>query len=378
MPQPTTTDALLDMVRKSGLVDAARLQRAVAAGPCACPDAMLARLTADGLLTPFQAERIAVGKYKGFLVGDYRLLDKIGSGGMGTVYVAEPAAGGPRVAVKILGYGLAHDPVARERFAREGRAAAGLAHPNLVPVREVRPDAEPPFLVMEYVDGVTLQAAVAKSGTFAVGAAAHCGVQAARGLQAAADAGLVHRDVKPANLIVARDGTVKLLDLGIVRVENGGDLTRKFDPGAVLGTADYVAPEQVVDSSTVDARADIYSLGATLYFLLAGHPPYPGGSSDEKMVLKQTTDPERIDRVRPDVPAGLADVVHGMLARRPEDRPAAPAAAGRQLARWADPGADFPAGLFAPHAPPAPGPATADLNRAGATERLAGLSGMTR
>ena len=373
MPQPTTAADAVDMVRKSGLIDAARLERTVPVPPDAGPDAVFARLTADGLLTPFQAERLAAGKFKGFVIGGYRLLDRLGAGGMGTVYLAEPTAGGDRVAVKVLGHGLAHDPVARERFAREGRAAAGVTHPNLVPVREIHPDAQPPYLVMDYVDGITLQAAVSQGGTFSAGSAAHCGREAARGLQAAADAGLVHRDVKPANLIVARDGAVKLLDLGIVRVEDGGDLTRN-DPGAILGTADYLAPEQAVDSSTVDARADIYSLGATLYFLIAGHPPYPGGSADDKLRLKQTTDPARIDSLRPDVPAGLADVVHRMLARRPDGRPPTPASAAALLGPWADPRADFPARLFAPADPDRPQATggTTDLNKTGATERLAG------
>jgi serine/threonine-protein kinase len=214
-------------------------------------------------------------------------------------------------------------------------------------VLDIHPDGEPPYLVMEYVDGVSLQAAVARAGPFTAGAAAFCGRQAALGLQRIASAGLVHRDVKPANLLVDRLGLVKILDLGIVRVEGEESLTLIDPARGVLGTADYLSPEQAADSSRVDARADLYALGGTLYFLLAGHPPFPDGTSADKLALKAVADPPRIDRLRPDIPAALADVVHRLLARDPAGRYPTPLAAAEALTPFADPGPNFPAPLFA-------------------------------
>ena len=192
------------------------------------------------------------------------MLDRLGKGGMSHVFLAEHAVLGKRVAVKVLSAGLRADPSARQRFVREARAAAAVDHPNIVHVFDVDMDHDPPFLVMEYVDGVNLQAAVARHGAFTAAEAATVGVEVARGLAAAAAAGLVHRDIKPANLLVDRHGRVKILDLGIVRLP-GEDTLPRLDAGegadVILGTLDYLAPEQAVDSSTVDARADLYSLG---------------------------------------------------------------------------------------------------------------------
>jgi serine/threonine-protein kinase len=175
---------------------------------------------------------------------------------------------------------------------------------------------------MEYVEGLSLQTLVSQRGPLDVTAACHYARQVAFGLRHAHGMGFVHRDIKPANLLLERTGLVKILDLGLVRsAEDAAQgLTKQLDNKSILGTADYVAPEQAVDSSKVDVRADIYSLGATLYFLLAGRPLFPEGRTAQKLVWQQIKEPPRIELLRPEVPPGLAEVVHTMLQKRPADR----------------------------------------------------------
>jgi serine/threonine protein kinase len=348
---PATLADLIDLLRRSRLVEGPRLEGVLAAArPGLTPEELLAELVADGILTPFQGDQLAQGRWKGFEVGGYRIIDRIGTGGMSQVYLAEHPARGTRVAVKVLAAWLADDPMARERFVREARAAAALTHPNIVRVVEVGTDAPLPFLVMEYIDGVSLQAAVARHGALPCGTAAYCARQAALGLQRAYEVGLVHRDVKPANLLVDRNGLVKLLDLGIVRSTVADDrLTLRMGQGErlILGTAEYLAPEQALNCSAVDTRADIYALGGTLYFLLAGHPPFPDGSPFDKVTRKLAIDPPPIGRLRPDVSPELAEAVHKMLARNPDDRFRTPLEAAVALTPFARPASGFPLGLFA-------------------------------
>jgi serine/threonine protein kinase len=264
---------------------------------------------------------------------------------MGQVYLAEHPSLQEPVAIKVLTAELVDDEVALRRFAREARAAAALDHPNIVRVLDVDLDADPPYLVMEYIDGISLQAAVARFGTFSAGSAAYCGCQVALGLQRAAKAGLVHRDIKPANVLVDRRGLVKVLDLGVVRVasERSLNLTRRM----VLGTADYLAPEQARNSSEVDPRADLYALGGTLYFLLVGHPPFPDGTPTQKINRKQTSDPRPLLELRPDLIPGLAEVVHRLLERDPAARYQTPQEAADALRPFATPDSCFPLNLFA-------------------------------
>lgn len=352
-PSAVTLDAVADLVRKSRLVPDDRLDELLAADPAADGSDLLHRLTASGLLTDFQSRQLARGKWRGFLLGNhYRLLEPLGKGGMGTVYLAEHTAMRRKVAVKVLSSELADDPVALKRFTREARAAARLDHPNVVHTIDIDPDAQPPYLVLEYVNGITLQQAVATRGTFAPETAAFCGVQALAGLQKAHELGLVHRDIKPANIVVDRKGVVKLLDLGIVRTQKSDGLT--MAPGqqkVILGTADYLSPEQALNSSDVDTRADIYSLGSTLYFLLAGHPPFPNGTAARKLVDKQLKDPPPIITLRPDVSAGLSAVIARLLARSPADRYTTPAEAAAALVPFAAPEHGFPGWLFGQQAP---------------------------
>jgi serine/threonine protein kinase len=193
---------------------------------------------------------------------------------------------------------------------------------------------------------VSLQAAVARAGTFSVGETAAVGVQVADGLARAAAVGLVHRDIKPANLLVDRRGGVKILDLGIVRFTHDDTFSRTHGAEVILGTLDYLAPEQAEDSSRVDTRADLYALGATLYFLLAGHPPFPGSDVRRKLMAKRNEDPPAIHQLRPDVSDEFSAVVQRLLARAPTDRYPTPAVVVAALHPWVAPGTDFPARLF--------------------------------
>ena len=340
MAVPNTIPELLDRLRRSGLVPADRLEgflvglHASGSDPKTVPD-LLDRLVDVGMITRFHADRLSAGKYKGFQLGSYLILDQLGTGGMGQVYLAEHSAMRRLVGLKVLPL-WADDAVARERFLREARAAATLDHPNIVRVFDLCQEGKLLYLVMEYVDGISLQALVAKYGPLDVNAACHYARQVAFGLQHANELGFVHRDIKPANLLLDRVGVVKILDLGLVRSEADADagLTKQLDNRSILGTADYVAPEQAVDSSNVDIRADIYSLGATLYYMLAGRPLFPDGRTAQKLVWQQIKDPVPIARLRPEIPEELADVVHTMLQKRPIDRFQTPTEVFEALAPW--------------------------------------------
>ncbi len=374
MARPVTAQDVVDLIRRARLVDVPRLERILAQSPPgAGPERLLALLVENGHLTLYQADELSAGRWRGLWLGGYRVLDRLGKGGMSHVFLAEHAVLGKRVAVKVLSAGLRADSSARQRFVREARAAAAVDHPNIVHVHDVDMDHDPPFLVMEYVDGVNLQAAVSRHGAFTSAETATVGVEVARGLAAAAAAGLVHRDIKPANLLVDRHGRVKILDLGIVRLP-GEDTLPRVDAGdgtdVILGTLDYLAPEQAVDSSTVDARADVYSLGATLYFLLAGHPPFPGTDIRHKLAAKQYGDPLPIHRLRPDVEPALSDAIHALLARDPAARCASAEEAVRILAPFAAPVSDFPSRLFRPARPSTGDPSKEHVALMSVTERI--------
>src|SRR5437762_10711885 len=275
MPAPTSNDELLELVQKSGVLEEKRLEAHLQKlrDSNDLPDEpakLAAALVRDGLLTNFQSEQLMQGKWRRFAIGKYKVLERLGSGGMGSVYLCEHKLMRRRVAVKVLPTAKAADPSSLERFYREARAVAALDHPNIVHAYDIDQDEKLHFLVMEYVDGASLQEIVKKTGPMDVTRAAHYMRQSARGLQHAHDtAGIVHRDIKPGNILVDRTGAVKVLDMGLARFFNDEEdiLTKKYDEN-VLGTADYLAPEQALDSHGVDIRADIYSLGATFYFCL--------------------------------------------------------------------------------------------------------------
>ncbi|MGH7222288.1 MAG: protein kinase domain-containing protein, partial [Gemmataceae bacterium] len=341
MPSPTTSDEFLELVCKSGVVDEKKLTayldkvRAAQSLP-ATPATLAGVLVRDGLLTHFQAEQFLQGKWRRFTLGKYKVLERLGAGGMGTVYLCEHKLMRRRVAVKVLPEQKAQDTSSLERFYREARAVAALDHPNIVRAYDIDQDDKLHFLVMEHVDGASFQDIVKKAGPMEVLRACHYIRQAALGLQHAHDtAGIVHRDIKPGNILVDRNGIVKILDMGLARFFHDEDdiLTKKYEEN-VLGTADYLAPEQALDSHSVDIRADIYSLGATFYYCLTGKTPFADGTIAQKLIWHQTRQPKPITQLRPDTPAGVVAIVEKMMAKDPAQRPQTPLEVAEALMPW--------------------------------------------
>ncbi len=340
MPAPTTADELLDLLQKSNLVDEPRLKAYVQKLRDATtfppdPNRLAQFLVRDALLSYFQAEQLLQGKYKRFTLGKYKVLEKLGSGGMGTVFLCEHKLMRRRVAVKVLPVPKSEDRASLDRFYREARAIAAVDHPNIVRAYDIDQDDNLHFLVMEWVDGTNLQDLVKKFGPLDPVRACHYIYGAAVGLQHAHEIGIIHRDIKPGNILIDRSGVVKILDLGLARLTNDLDdnLTRQNDEN-VLGTADYLAPEQAMDSHTVDIRADIYALGATFYFLLTGSPPFPEGSVAQKLIWHQNRPPRPLKSLRPEVPDGMAAVVEKMMAKDMALRYRTPSEVMAALAGW--------------------------------------------
>jgi serine/threonine-protein kinase len=322
MPEPPRTgDAVLELVRRAELADDDVLDGFLTrSGPIPSTASDTAtQLVQAGILTPFQARLILLGKYKGFKLGPYRILNQIGAGGMGQVFLAEHTGLRRRVALKVLPARQALDPGNVARFYREARAAAALDHPNIVRAHDVACDKGTHFLVLEYIDGQTLDRKLAASGRLPVGEAVGYAVQAAAGLQHAHEKGVAHRDIKPANLLAGRDGVVKILDMGLAHFfqDDSDNVTQQYG-GGVMGTADYAAPEQLLDDPA-DHRADIYNLGATLYHLVTGRLPF-GGTTTAKLVAHQLAAVPPAHDVCPDVPDELSAVLEKMMAKSPADR----------------------------------------------------------
>ncbi|MCR4412517.1 MAG: serine/threonine protein kinase [Thermoguttaceae bacterium] len=335
-------DHFLDLVRRSELVEREQLNRllaqlrAEATAEQQADTAFVAdRLVQAGLLTPWQCEQLLAGRYKGFFLKKYKLLNHLGTGGMSNVYLAEHLLMHRRVAIKVLPKSRVEDSSYLARFRREAQAAAALDHRNIVRAYDIDNEANNHFLVMEYVEGRDLQTIVQEEGPLDFARAANYTRQAAEGLEHAHQAGLIHRDVKPANLLIDQNGVVKVLDLGLARFsrEDESSLTLAYQEN-VLGTADYLAPEQAVDSHGVDARADIYSLGCTLYFLLTGHPPFPEGTLPQRLLAHQRTPPPDVRVDRPDAPEDLVAICTKMMAKKPDDRYASARQVADALAEW--------------------------------------------
>lgn len=255
-------------------------------------------------------------------VGEYRVQRLIGSGGMGRVYLAEHEKMQRIVALKTLPPERMRQASAVDRFYAEVRAAARLLHPNIVTAFDAGNAGGIHYLAMEYVNGPTLTALVAKSGPLSIADAVSAIRDCARGLAHAHAAGIVHRDVKPSNLMRASDGTVKVVDLGLASVGRNtaaNVVAKERDAGKLVGTIAFMSPEQLENPDAVDARSDIYSLGATFYFLLTGHPPYEGDFLAQVRGHRHDPLPE-LFAVRPDVDLRLEHVLHRMMAKRPQDR----------------------------------------------------------
>ena len=346
MPTEMALDSFWDLIQRSGVIseeDSQTLRREYEQD---FPNLDTASKIADDLvarehLTRWQADMLLQGRHKGFFLGPYRLLDLLGKGGMGSVYLAEHQMIGRRAAVKVLpSKQISRRPSMVERFRREAQAVASLDHPNIVRAyefnKELLDKTEVHYLAMQFVEGQDLQVLVEKEGVLDYVRAADYIRQAALGLAHAHEAGLVHRDIKPANLLINNKGVVKLLDLGLVKSFEDPDeaaLTGEHE-NTVLGTADYLAPEQAVSSRDVDARADVYSLGYTLYYALTGHPPFPEGSINQRMLAHQQRHAEPVTKDRPDTPKELAAIMEKMIQKQPVDRFQSAADVANELANW--------------------------------------------
>lgn len=283
-------------------------------------------------LTLFQANQLLHGQTRGYFVENYKLREILGTGGMGWVYIAEPRDARPTdhelYAVKVLSDRMKHDVGLRARFELEARAGLQLHHENIVQTLEFGQTndlyGEIPFMVMEFVEGINLQDLMRiRRGPLPWRQAADCIRQAAAGLQHAHDRGMVHRDIKPTNLLITKDGKVKILDFGLALLQD--DDQSEFSLAMIfghqcLGTDDYIAPEQTYNSHTVDGRADIYSLGCTLYHILTGTVPFPLANTPQKIEAHRFTPFPPIRKLVPEVPESLAEIIEKMVAKRPEDR----------------------------------------------------------
>jgi serine/threonine-protein kinase len=337
-----TIDDLAAAIRRGQLLDEAHREPAEHLLAQAREPREVAReLVRLGWLTTFQANELFLGRGDSLTLGGYVLLAKLDEGGMGVVFKARHQKLGRIVAIKIIRKDHLKKPDAVRRFRREMRAVAQLDHPNLVRAFDADEIDGRHFLVMEFVEGVTLSRLVKDQGPLTPALACNYIHQAALGLQHAFEREVIHRDMKPSNLLITHAqsgstrGLVKVLDLGLARfgldsasLGSSTDLTRE---GMAIGTADFMAPEQSENAHAVDIRADVYSLGCTLYFALSGRPPFPGGSVVDKMLRHRYDTPPALTSFQAGISPRLLEAVSRMLAKEPADRIQTPAQVAQVL-----------------------------------------------
>jgi serine/threonine-protein kinase len=326
----------LATVRSANLFTPAQQARAEAALPpeTATADEAANALIAAGFLTRFQAERLLAGKTDGYHLGPYVILEQVGSGAIGRVYKARHRTMNRSVVIKVLAAELTRTAAARHAYQQAVRAVAQLNHQNIVTTYDANELAERFYLVVEFVDGPSFELTVRERGPLPVTEACELIRQAAQGLDHAHSHGMLHKDIKPTNLLVAQpskaapDYIVKISDFGLAKHSATQTVTSS---GSCPNSLDYGAPELAHNAIAVDHRADLYSLGAVLYFLLTGRPPFVGGTSEDKVRRHLWEEPPRIELLRPDVPPMLAMLVHQMLAKHPAHRPSSAAEVAERL-----------------------------------------------
>jgi serine/threonine protein kinase len=327
---------LLQLVRRNRLLKPEQLNEIkVHWLPCVTDSQDLAaRLVQSGWMTSYQIAQLLDGHDQSLQLGPYRPLGVLGEGALGTVYRARDLVRRRTVALKVLRPELRGNPEVLQQFWQEAAALTRLKHPAFVEGYDIEPGEARHYFAMECVDGIDLARLLQLAGPLPAAQACDYVRQAAVGLQYAFEQGLVHRDIKPSNLLVAFAGEqVRILDIGSARREWHGDGEAIVStPGALMGTADYIAPEQTVDPDGADTRADIYSLGCTFYHLLTGRPPFPGSSLARKLLQHQQSPPPLLREARPELPEKLEAVVQRMLAKQPQDRYQTPALVAVALA----------------------------------------------
>ena len=329
-----TAESLLQALKESELFSPGQLDRfaRVLAPLGDDPQVLCRHLIQHERVPAYQLRKLIHGKAAELLIGPYVVLDKLGEGGMGKVFKAQDTRSGRLVALKVIRPQLLSNPLVLARYRREVQTALALNHPNIAAAYEAGESGDRHYLALEFVDGLDLARLVRGHGTLTIPEACEYIRQAALGLQHAHDRGFVHRDIKPSNILVSGErhhiaatvpAQVKILDMGLVRsvgFEEGLGGTELTRDGTVVGTPDYMAPEQAKNSSTVDHRADLYSLGAAFYLLLTGKAPFPEGTAIEKILKHQGDRPPNLQKLRPDTPDELARIVTRLLAKKPADR----------------------------------------------------------
>ncbi|MBL8799468.1 MAG: protein kinase [Planctomycetia bacterium] len=371
----TATEEFLLELERSGLLDARQLRAirdAMRPEHHQDPIHLADHLVKIGTLSRFQANKLIQGVTLGLVLGPFHMLSPIGRGGMGSVFLARDSRNQGLVAVKVLPPKRAR---AQERllirFRREMEISQRVGHPHLTRTLEVGVHLGINYIAMEFIPGKNMHKLIHEQGPFKVPRAARLFIEAALGLEHAHQLGLIHRDLKPSNIMVMPDDHVKVLDLGLALMQGECDAERTMagGQGYVVGTLDYLAPEQAEDPLKVDARTDIYSLGCTLYYTLTGTTPFPGGNALQKMLRHRCDAPKPVNEINPSVPPGFAALLTRMIAKKPEQRFASAAELREALLPWAEPlaplsvaplpkpGPETPvARLRAPVEPPAPKP----------------------
>jgi serine/threonine protein kinase len=333
-------DSFLKSVLRSGLLDSEQLQSAVRAAPPdsrSAPESLADHLVKAGKLSRYQALKLLQGTVLGLVLGPYQILSPLGRGGMGAVYLARDSRDLKLIALKILPPKKAREEQRYlARFQREMVLSQRVSHPHLAQALEAGVYQGVNYIAMEYIPGRNLYKLVSQEGALSIARAARIFAEIANGLDHAHLRGLIHRDLKPSNLLITPNDHAKVLDLGLALIQGelATDRAVVGGQGYVVGTMDYIAPEQVDDAAKVDARSDIYSLGCVLYFALTGRPPFPGGDTRQKITRHRTEEPTPIRELNPAVPPAFAAFLGRMMSKSPVERPASCDEVRVELLKW--------------------------------------------
>jgi eukaryotic-like serine/threonine-protein kinase len=353
----SSSGMLMDALRQHSLLSPDQLAQLpnLAQGRCGNARAFAKMLLQRGWLSVYQVNQLLAGNGHELMIGPYFVLEKLGQGGLSAVYKGRHREHGGLVAVKMIKAEVFASPEGRQQFLQEVEAMARLDHPNIVQFCDADQFKDTFYFAMEYVEGTDMGKVVRLSGALPVHEACDYIRQAALGLQHAYERNLIHRDIKPVNLFLTHvpvdaagsrsdidtmkttmlmKPLIKILDWGLASLRNPKGLSAKQSEEiarTIVGTADYLAPEQARNANTVDIRGDIYSLGCSLYFLLTGQAPFPDGTLMQKIMQHQQAEPQPVDHFRSDVPDGVIAILKRMMAKQAEERFQTPASAGLAL-----------------------------------------------
>ena len=342
MSEPQIAYEFLEILEKSRLLSPDQIRRAVVKYDLLTLETskeVAQRLVTERVITPFQGERLLEGRYRGFIIDRYRVRETLGVGGMGCVYIAEDREAKMKVALKVLTHEHSVDQGMVTRMKLEARAGMRLNHANIVKTMRYDDTGAVSFMVMELVRGVSLHELIALSGKIPYAMACDIMLQICLGLQHAHEQGIIHRDIKPANFLIDTEGHTKILDFGLALLKDGED--EEFSLKMIfghdcLGTPDFIAPEQSLDSSNVDARADIYGLGCTMYLMLSARLPCPQKTTEEKLKAQREKTPVPLGELVPNVPAEVIAIVERAMAKDPNQRFNSAADLAAALEPWAE------------------------------------------